>query len=164
MEFPLLGSFSSSVDIQRRFSMPRSWRRGEGDIFYLSPFRDGMIQILIPEQFNLLIKNVEHYNFSSNKVFLAQVASSFQKGNLDSQGKFALGPELKEYAKIQNEVFIMGAFFCGLLVAKEKENLLLIKSLNRESLLSAFFDNDKESIEALLSSDIKRKNEGKKDA
>ena len=147
MNFALLGSYFPVMDMQRRFAMPRSWRRGENDVFYMFPFKKGIIQILIPERFELLLENIEKNTFAEHTLFLSQLASSFYSGHLDSQGKFTLSVELKDYAEIKSDLFIVGAFFSGLLVAKEKKSLLDKRLLKKEGLIHAFLDNDKGRIE-----------------
>lgn len=115
---------TSVMDAQRRVIMPKSWRLPSDTPeteFYLIPGRDHRIMILTEEKMNAVYDNVEDICFADgDKVFtLEDIASRIQRVTLDKQGRFALSPELVEFAGIQDQAVFKGAFAYGTLTSPE---------------------------------------------
>ena len=111
-ETTFLGEFEYALDKQRRFSVPKSWRSPEGpSLFYLLPGRGNCLQLISEAVFSDLKSKIRQVSFTNPTVSkaLAQIGAMAQECLCDKQGRIALSPKLKSYAKIDSEITLVGA-------------------------------------------------------
>ena len=122
-ELNFLGEFTHAVDGQRRVAIPKNWR-GDKDSptrFFALPGRNNVITLLPNYAFQDFVKQVRKVSFLDAKVSraLANIASKAQELRCDKQGRIALSQYLKDYAQIDGEAVLVGAFTTAQIWSKE---------------------------------------------
>lgn len=105
------GEFAYSVDSQRRIAIPRDWRSGEGDVFFLMPSPNKTLRVLSEAGFREMMETVTKGTMMDAKAqrALAILGSQMQRVVCDKQGRIALSPKLKEHAGIVDGAVLVGA-------------------------------------------------------
>jgi MraZ protein len=105
------GEFAYSVDSQRRIAIPRDWRSGEGDVFYLMPSPNKTLRVLNEAGFREMMETVTKGAMMDPKAqrALAILGSQMQRAVCDKQGRIALNPKLKDHAGIIDGAVLVGA-------------------------------------------------------
>ena len=110
-EITFTGEYPHSLDSQRRFAVPRQWR-SEGIKYYVLPGRGSILQLIPEYTFKDFLDKVRKVSLTNAAVgrALALLGSQAQECNCDKQGRISLTPKLKDYAGIDSELIIVGAF------------------------------------------------------
>jgi MraZ protein len=119
-----MGEYAHSLDTQRRVAIPRSWRKkGEENIFYLLPGRNGALQLIPEESFKDLLDKARRVSFAdpSASLALARLGSMAQECRCDRQGRIAIPQRLIEYADLkEGSVVMVGALTAVQIWSPEK--------------------------------------------
>ena len=123
-ERSFLGISTCVIDTQRRVVMPKAWRLHsdtENTKFYLIPDGSSSIQIITVEDYRLLSHQIRHTPPASPEEanLRSSIAIYSQEIQLDKQGRFAVSPELMQYAGLSDKVVFVGAFIYGRIFAPE---------------------------------------------
>jgi len=113
-----------AVDAQRRVVMPKTWRLHtdtESTKFYLIPDGSSSIQIITLEDYRLLSHQIRYTPPASAEEanLRSSIAIYSQEIQLDKQGRFAISPELMQYAGLSDKVVFVGAFIYGRIFSPE---------------------------------------------
>ncbi len=129
----------STVDSQRRLTMPKVWRLPTDTMdtqFYLLPGQNHRIMVLTEEKMNAVFDHLDDISFANGDTIasMEDIASRTQRISLDKQGRFSLDPELAEYAGIKDVAIFKGALAYGTLTSPEyaSENTTAPKSSSFE--------------------------------
>ena len=154
MSFLFLGKFSYTIDSQRRFPFPKSWKGSYEGSFYIVPTEFGFAKIynskVFEEEILPEIKKYTLYGSNETSLVLSQIAQLSQLITYDKMGKISLNSNLKDFLGIKSEVIFVGNFHFAMLWAKEKwleDKKYLPYSMNLfDSLLSKNDDLDNELV------------------
>lgn len=117
------GEYSHVLDTQRRVSIPSSWRASQGEEtrFYMLPGRYNSLQLLSKETFMDLMVKLRKVPFSDAKAVkaLGQLGASAQECTCDKQGRISLSQKMKDYAQIDGDVVLVGAFTTAQIWSKD---------------------------------------------
>ncbi len=123
-ERSFLGMSTCVIDTQRRVVMPKAWRLHsdtESTKFYLIPDGSSSIQIITVDDYRLLSHQIRYTPPASAEEanLRSSIAIYSQEIQLDKQGRFAISPELMQYAGLSDKVVFVGAFIYGRIFAPE---------------------------------------------
>ena len=123
-ERPFLGMSTCAIDSQRRVVLPKAWRLSsdtENTRFYLIPDNSSSIQIITVEDCRLLLHQIRYTPSTSAEEanLRSSIAIYSQEIQLDKQGRFAISPELMQYAGLTDKVAFVGGFTHGRIFAPE---------------------------------------------
>lgn len=106
------GEFRHSLDEKGRLIMPSRFREELGDTFVLTRGFDHCLWCFSPEAWREMEARFRGLSFMQSNVraFLRWFFSGATECELDRQGRFVVPASLREYARIQREVVIIGAF------------------------------------------------------
>lgn len=113
---PILGLFKKSLDKLDRLVVPENIRAalGEGKTLYLVPWLDRSIGVFGLETFQDLtirFRGTPSQRFQSDRRNLLRHVGSYAcQVNLDQQGRITIPEALKDWAYIEKEVTLLGAF------------------------------------------------------
>jgi MraZ protein len=110
-EITFTGEYVHSIDSQRRVAVPRQWRV-DGLKYYLLPGRDGVLQLVPEYYFKDFLDKVRKVSLTNAKVgrALALLGARAQECQCDKQGRISLTEKMKEYASLDAELVMVGAF------------------------------------------------------
>ena len=110
-EITFTGEYEYSLDSQRRVAIPKQWRV-DGLKYFLLPGRGGILQLIPDYTFKDFLAKVRKVSLTNAAVgrALALLGSRAQECSCDKQGRISMTPKLKEYAKIDSELVMVGAF------------------------------------------------------
>jgi MraZ protein len=91
--------------------VPRQWRV-DGLKYYLLPGRDGVLQLVPEYYFKDFLDKVRKVSLTNAKVgrALALLGARAQECQCDKQGRISLTEKMKEYASLDAELVMVGAF------------------------------------------------------
>lgn len=105
------GNYSYQLDAKNRMRMPAKFRNEMGDEYLITPGTSGCLFVLhqkAMEEINAKIASVPITDVDGGKA-LRQFTASAIRVECDEQGRFVLPPALKDFAKIDKNVCIVGA-------------------------------------------------------
>ena len=121
-----MGEFAHSLDSQRRVAIPTCWRKkGEDNIFYLLPGRNGALQLIPEEGFKELLDKARKVSFadSAASLALARLGAMAQECRCDKQGRIKIPQRLIDYAALKDgSVVMVGALTAVQIWDPEKWN------------------------------------------
>jgi MraZ protein len=119
-EITFTGEYEYSLDSQRRVAIPKPWRV-EGLRYFLLPGRDGILQLIPEYTFKDFLAKVRKVSLTNAAVgrALAKLGARAQECSCDKQGRISVTPKLKEYAGIESELVMVGAFTHAQIWTKE---------------------------------------------
>lgn len=104
------GEYYHSLDEKGRLIMPSRLRQGLGDKFVATKGLDGCLFVYPIPEWSVLEEKLENLPFMSgdfrtfNRLFLSGAADC----EFDRQGRFSIPQNLREYAKIDKDVAVIG--------------------------------------------------------
>lgn len=114
------GVNTCNIDSQRRLLMPKAWRTPTGNIdldtFWIIPAGNHIIKLCDQVFFNSYSDYLDSLNDSDPKVRREKLrfGSLICQVELDSQGRFALSPEIIEYGQLtQKKIALIGSVSYG---------------------------------------------------
>lgn len=107
----LLGNFQHTLDDKNRIRLPAKYREKLGSEYIIMPGIDGCIFLYPAEAEEKFLIAADEMEFDSDKsdcvTLIAEMSATVEA---DSQGRFMLTPDLLNYANIDKDVRIVGAF------------------------------------------------------
>ena len=108
-----LGTYTYTVDVQRRVPLHKDWRVGDPPPpFVLLPGRNRVIQMMPEELFReVMLAKAKHVSIgdAEKSLALARIGAVASHCGCDNQGRIKLTPLLMEHAGITGEVVMVGA-------------------------------------------------------
>jgi len=110
-EITFTGEYEYSLDSQRRVAIPRGWRV-DGVKYYLLPARGKVLQLIPDNYFKDFLAKVRKVSLTNAAVgrALALLGSRAQECVCDKQGRISISAKLKEYAALDSDLVMVGAF------------------------------------------------------
>lgn len=105
-----IGEYQHSLDNKNRVIMPARFREKLGDNFVITKGLDNCLFIYTLEEWNRVeekLKNLPLTN-KDGRAFVRFFFSGASEGETDKQGRTLIPSTLKEYAKIEKDVVIIG--------------------------------------------------------
>lgn len=106
----LIGEFEHTIDLKNRVILPSKLREDIGTNFIITKGLDNCLFIFLKiewKKFEEKLKNLPLVNKNSRD-FVRFFLSGATEYDLDKQGRFLLSNTLKEYAKLNKEIIIIG--------------------------------------------------------
>lgn len=105
-----MGEHFHSLDDKSRLIVPAKFRQGLGDRFVATKGLDGCIFVYPESEWNLLEQNLKNLPFTKGdfRAFSRLFFSGASECEFDKQGRFVLPQNLREYARIDKDVAIVG--------------------------------------------------------
>jgi MraZ protein len=109
-----LGKFRPVLDPKHRITVPRGWRDGATERFYLIPSVDGLhIDALPPAEFNKIFEALNHstdFSRSEQRSFQRIHFSEVEPCDTDGQGRIVVPEEFCGRADLHGELLLLGTF------------------------------------------------------
>jgi MraZ protein len=105
-----MGEYSHTIDTKGRLIIPSKFREELGDEFVLTKGLDGCLSIYPMEQWKIFEKKLEALPLTNKNArdFVRFFLSGAIECEIDKQGRFLISGNLREYAKLEKEVVIIG--------------------------------------------------------
>ncbi|MDR1669715.1 MAG: division/cell wall cluster transcriptional repressor MraZ [Oscillospiraceae bacterium] len=105
----LTGEYRHGVDAKGRFFMPSRLLKALGEPFYIFKGSSQYLCVYNQEQWDKLRENLSELPKSQSRDLRRNLYSTAQDCVADSQGRVMLSPALREHAKIDKNIAIIGA-------------------------------------------------------
>ncbi len=105
-----LGKFSRTLDATSSFSVPPSFVGLLSGGAYLTQGFDRNLQVLTNAAFHEIYRTVISLNITNPlaRLLLRLVLGSAKELRVDASGQFTIPEELKQFANLQNDIFVIG--------------------------------------------------------
>jgi len=105
-----LGKFSRTLDAKGRFTVPSSFRGGLAAGAYVTQGFDRNLQVLTSDAFQEIYRTVASLNIANPLARLLQrlILGNAQRLDVDTGGQIIVPEELKEFADLHNDIFLIG--------------------------------------------------------
>jgi MraZ protein len=105
-----LGKFSRTLDTKGRFSVPPAFRGPLAAGAYVTQGFDRNLQVLTTEAFQEIYRTVASLNIANPlaRLLLRLILGSAHVSEVDSTGQLDIPEELKEFANLNGNVFLIG--------------------------------------------------------
>jgi MraZ protein len=105
------GRYEHSLDVKGRVILPVRFRGDLGGRAYLSQYHDRCLALWTPEEFDKKLTEMEQLQDSGREERnLARVwASGSTEVEVDRQGRLPIPGYLREFARLESDVLVMGA-------------------------------------------------------
>lgn len=105
-----MGEYFHSLDDKGRLIMPAKFRQGLGERFVATKGLEGCLFVFPMSEWNILESNFKNLPFTKSdfRAFARLFFSGAAECEFDKQGRFSLPQNLREYARIDKDVAIVG--------------------------------------------------------
>ena len=105
-----IGEYQHSLDSKNRVIMPARFREKLGDNFVMTKGLDNCLFIYTLDEWDKVEEKLENLPLSNKdgRAFVRFFFSGASEGETDKQGRALIPSTLKEYAKIEKDVVIIG--------------------------------------------------------
>ena len=105
-----LGKFSRTLDTRSRFSLPSSFSGQLSGGAYLTQGFDRNLQVLTSSAFQEIYRTVASLNIANPlaRLLLRLVLGTAQEQGVDANGQLTIPEELKQFANLQEDIFLIG--------------------------------------------------------
>lgn len=105
-----LGKFSRTLDSKSRFSVPPAFRGSLARGAYVTQGFDRNLQVLTSEAFQEIYRTVVSLNIANPlaRLMLRLILGTAQESSVDANGEFTIPEELKEFANLKKEIYLIG--------------------------------------------------------
>jgi MraZ protein len=105
-----LGKFSRTLDGKSRISVPPAFRGSLARGAYVTQGFDRNLQVLTNEAFQEIYRTVVSLNIANPlaRLLLRLVLGTAQEAGVDASGQLTIPEELKEFAHLQKDVYLIG--------------------------------------------------------
>jgi len=106
----LIGQYKAKVSPKGRIAFPKKFREELGDSLIITVGYENSLMVVSGKDWKSLIESTENKPFimgtarNTNRFLLGEASEI----DLDEQGRFVMPPYLRDYAKIKDEVIILG--------------------------------------------------------
>ncbi len=106
----LSGEYSHSLDVKGRIILPAKLREEIGDSFYVTKGFEDCLAIYSYEEFKKLGASIQALPGNMREVRRLQriIISGAHLCEADKQGRFVIPPQLREFAKLDKDVVVVG--------------------------------------------------------
>lgn len=105
----LIGEYSYNIDLKGRLNFPAKLREDLGDKFILAKsLTDICLNAYSLEQWQKLVEKIEALPIAKSRNIKRQLFASACEVQADKQGRILISQNLREYAKLNKEVMIIG--------------------------------------------------------
>ncbi len=106
----LIGEYKHSLDPKGRLIMPARFREDIGSHFYVTIGTDACLRAYSFEEWNKYKAKIEDLPDSDNKArqYKRAIFSNSNECEVDKQGRILIASNLKDYAKLEKDVVIIG--------------------------------------------------------
>lgn len=105
----LIGEFSHTMDVKGRMIFPQKLRENLGDAFILSKGLDDCLFVYSLEEWNTLTDKIKAMPLSKARNIQRFLFSGATQVEPDKQGRILIPNNLREYAKLDKEILVVGA-------------------------------------------------------
>ena len=111
----LLGNFQHSLDDKNRIRLPSNFRKEIGDEYFLMPGSNGCIFVYKADETQKVLSTLLSLESldPDQSLMLTKIAAFSRAVTADGQGRFMLPDDLIEFAGINKDVRMVGAFTDG---------------------------------------------------
>ena len=104
------GKFSRTLDARGRFSVPSSFREPLSGGAYLTQGFDRNLQVLTIDAFQEIYRTVVSLNIANPlaRLLLRLILGTAHELGMDAEGQMTVPEELKEFANLQKDIFLIG--------------------------------------------------------
>ena len=105
-----LGKFARTLDINSQFSVPPAFRGSLARGAYVTQGFDRNLQVLTTDAFHEIYRTVVSLNIASPlaRLLLRLILGTAQESMVDASGEFTIPEELKEFADLHKDIFLIG--------------------------------------------------------
>ena len=105
-----LGKFPRTLDAKSRFSVPSDFRGSLAGRAFVTQGFDRNLQVLTNDAFQEIYRTVVALNIANPlaRLLLRLVLGTAHELGIDANGQMAIPEELKEFANLDHEVFLIG--------------------------------------------------------
>jgi len=105
-----LGKFSRTLDAKSRFSVPSNFRGPLASGAYVTQGFDRNLQVLTADAFQGIYRTVASLNIANPlaRLLLRLILGNAHELGVDTNGQFAIPEELKKFANLQSDIFLIG--------------------------------------------------------
>lgn len=105
-----LGKFSRTLDGKSRFSVPPAFRGSLAGGAYFTQGFDRNLQVLTSEAFQEIYRTVVSLNIANPlaRLLLRLILGTAQESGVDASGQLTIPEELKEFANLQKDIYLIG--------------------------------------------------------
>jgi MraZ protein len=106
----LSGEYSHSLDAKGRIILPAKLREEIGEVFYVTRGFEGCLAVYSDSEFKKLGESIQSLPGNMREVRRLQriIVSGAISCEADKQGRFVIPPHLREFAKLEREVVVVG--------------------------------------------------------
>lgn len=139
---PFVGEYKHSVDNKGRVIIPSKLRNNLQGTIYLCKGFESCLLILTSEEINKITVKIENDSLTNEgkRKFARAFFSSMIEVGFDNQGRILIPGNLKEYASINTDVFIVGNGFYIEIWEKEIWELNILELDKERNKLSAYLE------------------------
>ncbi|KAF0091448.1 MAG: MraZ protein [Fusobacteria bacterium] len=139
---PFVGEYKHSVDNKGRVIIPSKLRNNLQGTIYLCKGFESCLLILTSEEINKITVKIESDSLTNEgkRKFARAFFSSMIEVGFDNQGRILIPGNLKEYASINTDVFIVGNGFYIEIWEKEIWELNILELDKERNKLSAYLE------------------------
>lgn len=110
-----VGSFQHSLDPKKRLTIPAVWRAQVGkpeSLYVLPDFHDRCLNVIPAAEMRLKLEKARQYALSNAKAqeFLRKLGANSDLVSWDTQGRIRICDKLLNFAGIEDQVTMVGAF------------------------------------------------------
>ena len=104
------GEYNHTIDSKNRIIVPIKLREGLGETFFVSKGFDGCLYLSTNEDWqSFCLKLKELPSNAETRDFIRKLSSSSMECEPDKQGRIIIPQKLKEFAKLDKDVVLVGA-------------------------------------------------------
>lgn len=105
-----MGEFQHSLDDKGRLIVPAKFREGLGEKFIITRGLDDCLFVYPLSQWNILEEKIKELPTShrDTRAFVRMFFSGAVESDLDKQGRVVIPAHLREHARIDREVYVIG--------------------------------------------------------
>jgi len=135
----LMGEYQNNLDLKGRIVIPLKLREGLGEKIVLTRGLDGSLFIFSFDNWLKLTKDLTNLPFTleENRNFIRFLLAGATTLEFDKQGRIIIPNYLKEYAKLEKEVIIIGVLDRVEIWAKENWNNFMNSNFDSLSNISS---------------------------
>lgn len=106
----LSGEYSHNLDAKGRVILPSKLREELGDNFYVTKYFEGCLAVFSAEEFEKLGASIQSLpgNMREARKLQRIIITGAHQVDADKQGRFVIPPTLREFAKLEKEVVVVG--------------------------------------------------------
>ena len=104
----LTGSFQHNIDAKGRMIMPLKFRESLGERFFATKGLDGCIFVFSEEEWSKLDENLMNQPLSKGRDIQRFFYGGLTECEVDKQGRVLIPKHLREFAKLEKDVMVIG--------------------------------------------------------